>query len=75
VKAIQDSKDDLLDIMKRWTRAKRVQAFLAEVDSLVSAAPPEDHERLRARLGQMREFLGTLDVLQLVREWKLPEER
>lgn len=74
LKAIQDSKDDLRAIMDRWVRTVQVQGFLGEVGKLAEAAPPDERKQLAARLGKMQKFLGTIDVLELIREWKLPEE-
>jgi hypothetical protein len=75
LKTIQDSKDDLRAMMEQWVRTKQVQGFLDEVRTLAEEAPLDERESLAVRLGKMREFLGTIDVLGLVRDWKLPEER
>ena len=68
--AIQDSKDELLDLMKRWDQAKRVQVFLAELERLVEEAPLEEQAVLWERLEQARAFLGEIDLPELFKRWK-----
>jgi len=74
LKAIQDSKDELLDLMKRWDQAKRVQAFLSEVERLVEEAPLEEQAGLWERLEQARDFLGSIDLPALFKQWRTPAE-
>jgi hypothetical protein len=73
--AMQDSKEELLDLMKRWDQAKRVQAFLLEVERLVEEAPLEEQAALWERLEQARAFLGEIDLPELFKRWKTPTER
>lgn len=72
LKAIQDSKDELMDLMKRWDHAKRVQAFLSEVERLVEEAPLEEQAMLWERLEQARDFLGSIDLPALFKKWRTP---
>lgn len=74
-KAIQDSKDELLALVKGWDQAKRMQAFLAEVQGLVEEAPLEEQARLWERLEQARAFLGSFDLLAQFSAWRTPVER
>jgi hypothetical protein len=74
LKAIHDSKDELLDLMKRWDQAKRVQAFLSEVERLVEEAPLEEQAMLWERLEQARDFLGSIDLPALFKKWRTPAE-
>ncbi len=74
LKAIQDSKDELLELMKRWDQAKRVQAFLSEVERLVEEAPLEEQAMLWERLEQARDFLGSIDLPALFKKWRTPAE-
>ena len=37
--------------------------------------PAEERELIAARLEKKGEILGSIDALQLVLDWKLPEER
>jgi hypothetical protein len=74
LKATQDSKDELMDLMKRWDQAKRVQAFLAEVERLVEEAPLEEQAMLWERLEQARDFLGSIDLPALFKQWRTPAE-
>ena len=41
----------------------------------MDAATPEEREFLKRRLDTAREFLGTIDILQQINDWKMPEER
>jgi hypothetical protein len=74
LKAIQDSKDELLDLMKRWDQTKRVQAFLAEIERLVEETPLEEQTILWERLEQARDFLGIIDLPALFKQWRTPAE-
>jgi len=74
LKAIQDSKDELMDLMKRWDQAKRVQAFLSEIERLVEEAPLEEQAMLWERLEQARDFLGFIDLPALFKQWRTPAE-
>ena len=74
LKAIQDSKDELMDLMKLWDQAKRVQAFLSEVERLVEEAPLEEQAMLWERLEQARDFLGSVDLPALFKKWRTPAE-
>jgi hypothetical protein len=73
--AIQDSKDELMDLIKRWDQAKRVQAFLSEIEGLVEEAPLEEQALLWERLEQARAFLGEIDLPELFKRWRTPSER
>jgi len=73
--AIQDSQEELMALLKRWDQAKRVQAFLAEMEALVAEAPLEAQVLLWDRMAQARDFLGTVDPLALLKAWKTPAER
>lgn len=74
LKAIQDSKDELMDLMKRWDQAKRVQAFLSEIERLVEEAPLEEQAMLWERLERARDFLGAIDLPALFKQWRTPAE-
>jgi len=73
--AIQDSQQDLLTLLKGWDQAKRVEAFLAEVQGLIDSAPMEAQAKLWERLEQARSFLGNFDLLGHFAAWKTPVER
>jgi hypothetical protein len=74
LKAIQDSKNELLDLMKRWDQAQRVQAFLSGIERLVEEAPLEEQAMLWERLEQARDFLGSIDLPALFKKWRTPAE-
>ena len=74
LKAIQDSKDELMDLMKRWDQAKRVQAFLLEIERLVGEAPLEEQAMHWERLERARDFLGSFNLPALFKQWRTPAE-
>jgi hypothetical protein len=41
----------------------------------VDSAASDEYDFLKDRLAKAREFLETIDVFQLISEWRLPEER
>ena len=72
---IADSKKDLLVIIQTWDQAKRVQCFLKDIETAISGIDKVERTGLLERLGKAKAFLGEIDVLRAIREWKTPEER
>lgn len=73
--AIQDSRRDLFDLIKRWDEARRVQAFVREAEAAISLLDPGKQAVTRERLHRMQALVGDADPVQAVRAWKAPEER
>lgn len=73
--AISDSKKDLLAIIQTWDQAKRVQGFLTEIETAISGLDEAERAGLLERLRKAKAFLGEVDVLRAIRDWKTPEER
>ncbi len=82
-KAFQKSQEELMNIVKEWARAKRVEAFFSEILSRCSEAggmnqeevPSMSNERLSERIGLARNLLGGTNALVRFLEWRTPEER
>lgn len=73
--AIQDSRKDLFDLIRRWGEARRVQAFVQEVEAAISALDSTEQVVLLERLHRIKGFLGEVDPIQAIKDWKAPEER
>jgi hypothetical protein len=82
-KALRKSQEELMEIVKGWARAKRVEAFFSEILSKCSEAggmnqgevPSMSNERLSERIGLARNLLGGTDALVRFLGWRTPEER
>lgn len=74
-KARKESRDELLDIIKAWTHAKRIEEFLVDAESRLAELEPGLQAELLKRLGLARRLVGGLDALERLRVWKSPSER
>ena len=74
-KARKESREELLDIIKAWTHAKRIEEFFADAERRLSMLGETDRKILSDRLGRARGMVGSLDALERFGRWKAPEER
>jgi hypothetical protein len=74
-KAIADSKQELLWLIQKWSEAKGVRAFLAELDESIANVPAEEKELLLERIRKAKAFLAEFDILGSIKMWKTPDER
>jgi hypothetical protein len=82
-KAFQKSQEELMNIVKEWARAKRVEGFFSEILSKCSEAggmnkeegSSMSNERLSERIGLARNLLGGTNALVRFLAWRTPEER
>jgi len=75
LKAEQDSREELLEIIEAWAEAKRFEEFFADAEQRAAELGDEEKSMLQERLKLAREMIGGTDALQWFRSWKSPDER
>jgi len=74
--ALQDSKEELLQIIDVWAAAKRLEEFFADAERRAQDLRGEHRERVLERLRQARGLIGsTDDALERFDAWRSPQER
>ena len=73
--ALKDSTEQLQAIIEAWAHAKSVQAFFEDAESRLAGLPSAEQEELKRRLARAREMMGSVDAVERLRMWRLPEER
>lgn len=74
-KARNDSKDELLQIIKAWVEAKNLDEFIFEIEQILKKSPEDDRKKLLDRIIRARELMGNTNALDRFLTWKSPEER
>ncbi|MEO8101616.1 MAG: hypothetical protein ABI790_03770 [Betaproteobacteria bacterium] len=75
VKALKDSKEELLQIVETWSEVKQIEAFFADAEQSLADLPESDRQRLVDRLKRAREMLGSTRALDRFLSWRTPDER
>lgn len=73
--AEKESHEELLSIIERWDKARRIESFFGSIEAEVVRLPPEERAELEERLKRARAYIECTNALQWLRDWKLPEER
>lgn len=73
--SIKDSKEDLAQVIERWSKTMEIERFLAGVESRAVGPPAEQQGHIVERLKLARDFLGDQDPLAFFMSWRTPEER
>lgn len=73
--SIQDSQDQLRQIIQAWGNVMNVERFLQGVQERASDLPTGERDAVLDRLKLAREFIGTQNPLDFFRSWKTPIER
>lgn len=74
-KALQDSKEELLQIIDAWAAAKRLEEFFADAERRAQDLPGEHPERAMERLRRARGLIGSTDALEQFDAWRASQER
>jgi len=72
--ALKRSKQQLMDFIDSWGRAKRINAFLDEVAAILPSIDDDLRPKFEHRLERMKAMIGDTDALRGLRNWKAPEE-
>ncbi|SEH15681.1 hypothetical protein SAMN05428974_1496 [Sphingopyxis sp. YR583] len=73
--SVTDSQSELRDVINQWSNVVSTERFLAGVEDRSRQLPEEEQAEILERLALAREFLGSQDPLDLIRNWKMPSER
>jgi len=73
--SIKDSHEHLSQIIQKWADARSVEQFLRGVEESAGQLPDADKSAALKRLDLAREFLGSIDPMKFLLEWKTPSER
>jgi hypothetical protein len=71
----QESRKDLLGAIDAWDRARRLHDWVALVQRDAEQFPEGERAEVLDRLAKARELIGRVDAVEVLRQWKAPEER
>lgn len=74
-RAKHDSKLDLLAAIASWNGAKGVLDYFATVEAELVHLPEEVAAQVRERMLLAKELIGQVEPLNLLKNWKAPNER
>jgi len=75
IKAINDSREELSQVIDAWAETKRIEAFFADAERQAESLSDDERIVVQERLKLAREMIGCTDALQWFMAWKTPEER
>ncbi|KIH76249.1 hypothetical protein SAMN05660860_00136 [Geoalkalibacter ferrihydriticus] len=74
MQALEESREQLFDIIEKWAEAKRVEEFFDDAERRAAEMNTEDNAFFQERLRKARALLGGVDTLHRFRQWKAPDE-
>ena len=74
-RSIEESREQLDQVIQEWARVTSVEQFLKRVESRVRDLPEDQQREVLKRLALARDFVGTQDPMDFFRSWKTPVER
>lgn len=74
-KARADARADLLRAISSWDEVRRIVDFFDEVQREVAQLGGEQRTLMLDRLNRARQLVGGVDGLEVLRNWRAPEER
>ena len=74
-KARSEARQELLEAIRAWDDARRIQAFFREAEDEALSRTSEEREVLLGRLAIARDLVGEMDTLGMLMKWRGPEER
>ena len=74
-KARAEARQELLEAIRAWDDARRIQAFFREAEDEALSRTSEEREVLLGRLAIARDLVGEVDTLGMLMKWRGPEER
>jgi hypothetical protein len=72
--ALKKSRQQLMDFIDSWGKAKRINEFLNEVAAILPSIDDDLRPQFERRLERMKAMIGDTDALRGLRNWKAPEE-
>ncbi|QEZ44130.1 hypothetical protein [Cupriavidus oxalaticus] len=73
--ALQDSKDELLQIINGWAESRRLAEFFLDAEQRLRDLSEGEQNEMHERLRRARELIGSVDALERFRSWRAPDER
>jgi len=73
--SLSKSMESLESLIADWGKAKAIESFFRELEQEVDRSPQGEREILRERIMAARALTKAPDVLEILKEWKTPEER
>ncbi|MBP1847925.1 enamine deaminase RidA (YjgF/YER057c/UK114 family) [Rhizobium petrolearium] len=73
--SVKDSREDLAQIIQRWSHVISVERFLTGVEQRANELDQDRRGQVLERLNMARDFLGTQDPLDFFLSWRTPVER
>lgn len=74
-KARSEARQELLEAIRAWDDARRIQVFFREAEDEALSRTSEEREVLLGRLAIARDLVGEMDTLGMLMKWRGPEER
>ena len=74
-KALLESTEDLLSIIKTWSEMKAIESFFQDIQNKASQLPSTERDQITSRLEAAKSQLKGEDALKLFLAWKSAEER
>jgi hypothetical protein len=71
----QEARRDLLSAIAAWDEARGIAAYFDEVERAVAQLGSAERQELLARIALARDLLGSSSPLELLMQWKSPDER
>ena len=75
IQAIEDSCEELTNIIDAWAEAKRIEEFFDDAERQAADLSVEERALILERLKLAREMVGSPDALRMLRSWRAPDER
>ncbi|PWI54410.1 hypothetical protein B5K03_09495 [Rhizobium phaseoli] len=73
--SVKDSREDLAQIIQRWSHVISVEQFLMGVEQRTNELDQDRRQQVLERLNMARDFIGTQDPLDFFIRWRTPAER
>lgn len=74
-KNLQDSVDELNQIIESWGKLKHIEDFFNEVELRTDQLPDDARMDILERLNKARTLIGPLDAFEHLKKWRSPDER
>jgi GTP1/Obg family GTP-binding protein len=74
-KALKESREELLQIIKAWGEATRIDIFFKDAEKRAASLSDDKKLKMLERLRLAREMIGSVDALDHFLAWRSPAER
>ncbi len=74
-KALQESREQLFQIIKAWREATSIENFFKEAEKRAASLSDDKRFKMLERLRLAREMIGSVEALEHFLTWRSPAER